>query len=103
MRTWRWYSKLLFALLVAAFAYWVWPTPWVQHESPSSRCLRVHRVTGRVEALTGSAWISAERLSRIREARRQGVTDSRIRERFIENGIDPHLANEMLAAASQPW
>ena len=28
MRTWRWYSKLLFALLIAAFAYFVWPTPW---------------------------------------------------------------------------
>ena len=29
MRHWRWYSKLLFALLVAAFAYFVWPTPWM--------------------------------------------------------------------------
>jgi len=28
MRTWRWYSKVLFALLVAAFAYFVWPTPY---------------------------------------------------------------------------
>jgi len=31
MRTWRWYSKLLFALLVAASAYLVWPTPWRYH------------------------------------------------------------------------
>ena len=28
MRAWRWHSKVLFALLVAAFAYSVWPTPW---------------------------------------------------------------------------
>jgi len=28
MRTWRWYSKVLLGLLILAFAYYVWPTPW---------------------------------------------------------------------------
>jgi len=36
MRHWRWYSKLLFALLVAAFAYFVWPTPWQYYMVPGS-------------------------------------------------------------------
>lgn len=28
MRAWNWYSKAAFALVLLAFAYWVWPTPW---------------------------------------------------------------------------
>ena len=28
MKHWRWYSKVLLALALLAFAYWVWPTPW---------------------------------------------------------------------------
>jgi len=55
MRTWRWYSKLLFALLVAAFAYLVWPTPWRYlswHEMP----IKVHRLTGRTEMLRAEGW-----------------------------------------------
>ncbi len=55
MRTWRWYSKLLFALLVAAFAYYVWPTPWTCYQidpgSSRSSWLRVNRFTGRTELL----------------------------------------------------
>jgi hypothetical protein len=49
MRQWRWYSKVLFALLVAAFAYWVWPTPWryekVQRWGEET-LIRVNRFTG---------------------------------------------------------
>ena len=53
MRSWRWYSKVLFALLVAAFAYWVWPTPWEYVPPPSGEqnrgvvAVRVNRFTGR--------------------------------------------------------
>jgi hypothetical protein len=53
MRSWRWYSKLLFALLVAAFAYFVWPTPWMYFigETPVSGSfpIRIHRLTGKME------------------------------------------------------
>ena len=60
MRTWRWYSKLLFALVVAAFAYCVWPTPWMYYpvSATTIRTLGLHRVnrmTGRVEYYNGSS------------------------------------------------
>jgi len=45
MREWRWYSKLLFALLVAAFAYWVWPTPHF-YVVASPYILQFNRFTG---------------------------------------------------------
>jgi len=73
MRTWRWYSKVLLALVVVAFAYYVWPTPWTCYQlNPSvsstsdnparpasggiieySIWLRVNRFTGRTEILSG--------------------------------------------------
>ena len=50
MRNWRWSSKMSFALLVAAFAYWVWPTPWAYSGSQDGEMLtRRNRITGRVE------------------------------------------------------
>jgi len=75
MRTWRWYSKVVLALVVAAFAYFVWPTPWTYYqcnpsvgitapERPSvfgrtveeySIWLRLNRFTGKVEVLS-SYW-----------------------------------------------
>ena len=55
MRHWRWYSKVLFALLAAAFAYWVWPTPW-QHFTRGELPIRTHRVTGRTEILVLGGW-----------------------------------------------
>jgi len=51
MRSWRWYSKVLFALLVAAFAYSVWPTPWM-YGLDGTPPRRVNRLTGQVEYLT---------------------------------------------------
>jgi hypothetical protein len=56
MRTWRWYSKLLFALLVAAFAYLVWPGPWHYVSTSSAQIVRVHRLTGRTERLSFDGW-----------------------------------------------
>jgi len=69
MRSWRWYSKVLFALLIAAFGYYVWPTPWTYYQlNPSVSAadgpyatsiteygswLRVNRFTGRAEELSG--------------------------------------------------
>jgi hypothetical protein len=69
MRTWRWYSKVLLGLLILAFAYYVWPTPWTCYQlNPSvssasdnrmggiteySFWLRVNRFTGRTEVLSG--------------------------------------------------
>jgi hypothetical protein len=59
MRRWRWYSKVLFVLVVAAFAYWVWPTPYrylpVPGENLIGRAwlavgLRVNRFTGDIQA-----------------------------------------------------
>lgn len=50
MRTWRWYSKLTLALVLAAFVYWVWPTPW-RYFSRYDEQWRVHRVTGRSQYL----------------------------------------------------
>ncbi len=49
MRNWRWYSKVLFALLVAAFAYWVWPTPWTAYAHVDTQLVRQNRFTGRVQ------------------------------------------------------
>ncbi len=57
MRTWRWYSKLLFALLVAAFAYCVWPTPWMYFGNGMGgqvgTIVRVNRITGTPYMLHG--------------------------------------------------
>jgi hypothetical protein len=56
MRTWRWYSKLLFALLVAAFAYFVWPTPWRYDHTRDGTLVRIHRVTGKTERFLITRW-----------------------------------------------
>jgi len=68
MRHWRWRSKALFAILVAAFAYYVWPTPWRYFSDESYRggsggvCnIRVHRVTGRAQILVRGGWRPYER------------------------------------------
>ena len=57
MRQWRWYSKLLFALLVAAFAYFVWPTPWMYFGNGMGgqvgTMVRVKRITGTPYMLHG--------------------------------------------------
>jgi len=73
MRTWRWYSKVLLGLLILAFAYYVWPTPWTCYQfnpggvvSVSSASdnpmgaiteygfwVRVNRFTGGTEILSG--------------------------------------------------
>jgi len=47
---WKWYSKVALALLVAAFAYWVWPTAWVTWRVGDT-WLRVNRLTARVQVL----------------------------------------------------
>ena len=52
MRSWRWYSKVLFALMVAAFAYWVWPTPWRYYAAGVGggvMLFRENRFTGRTQ------------------------------------------------------
>jgi hypothetical protein len=54
MRSWRWYSKVLFALLVVAFAYFVWPTPWRYTGGPSGRLLRINRLTQSVDTYDGA-------------------------------------------------
>ena len=60
MRTWRWYSKLGFALLLAAFAYCVWPTPWRYFPPPRNYeefdfseviSVRLNMLSGEVQAL----------------------------------------------------
>jgi hypothetical protein len=53
---------LLFAILVAAFAYWVWPTPWQRGELGE---VRVHRHTGEVWVLMPEGWksLAAEQLA----------------------------------------
>jgi hypothetical protein len=63
MRSWRWYSKVLFALLVAAFTYLGWPTPWYYvPPAPGSAhdlgtgIVRVHRVTGEVQRVRAGYW-----------------------------------------------
>lgn len=48
MGKWRWYSKLLLALVLAAFAYFVWPTPYSWYPVERSRyMIQRNRVTGR--------------------------------------------------------
>ena len=56
MRHWRWYSKVLFALVLAAFAYWVWPTPWERFQWGDRAPGRVNRFTGAVEFNVGHGW-----------------------------------------------
>ena len=61
MRSWRWYSKVLFALLVVAYAYWVWPTPWrdegyVTNPSGVQMEVRLRRITGRAQFLSYYGW-----------------------------------------------
>jgi len=55
MRTWTWYSKLLLVLVLAAFAYWVWPTPWKTYKTGRVN-LRVNRFTGHTQRLWSSGW-----------------------------------------------
>ena len=47
MRTWRWYSKVVLALVLLAFAYSVWPTPWYYMEGGWQR---VNRLTGSLQS-----------------------------------------------------
>ena len=54
-RKWHWCSRLLFALLVAAFAWHVWPTPW-RYWMDDTGELREHRILRRVERLTARGW-----------------------------------------------
>ncbi len=97
MRQWRWYSKVLFAILVAAFAYWVWPTPWVTY-SGSSEIRRVHRVTGRYQVLMRLGWRDRASLEKfVRHARAVHYTDREIAELLIGEGLESrwawHLVN----------
>jgi len=70
MRTWRWYSKLLFALLVAAFAYFAWPTPWQYHPT-GGRLYRTHRITGVGQLWWGDGWYPTPTEMRRREEERR--------------------------------
>ena len=59
MRHWRWYSKLLFALVVAAFAYFVWPTPWrhfTAYMGDMTLTYREHRITGETQLFYRGEW-----------------------------------------------
>jgi len=60
MRHWRWYSKVLLGLVLAAFAYWVWPTPWrydhLGYEGGHRVPVRTHRVTGHEQVLWHRGW-----------------------------------------------
>jgi hypothetical protein len=49
MRTWRWYSKVLLALAILAFAYFVWPTPY-RYFTVRGVAHRENRFTGEVTA-----------------------------------------------------
>jgi len=54
MRSWRWYSKVLFALLLAAFTWFVWPTAWAYSGPTGSgyqggTLVRRNRITGAVQ------------------------------------------------------
>ncbi len=53
MRTWRWYSKVLLGLLILAFAYYVWPTPWRYDMTRGSQSIpfRINRFTGDAEMI----------------------------------------------------
>jgi len=57
VKHWRWYSKLLFALMVAAFASCVWPTPWMYFGNGMGTqvgtMVRVNRITGTPYMLHG--------------------------------------------------
>lgn len=104
MRTWRWYSKLLPALLLAAFAYWVWPTAW-EHYRDEGVNVRVNRFTGKAEFLRpepGHAWVAFRRRGpppkrvgrdfemRLAEARAAGFTDD-----FILLYLHDHQSGRM--------
>ena len=52
------HSKVLFALLLAEFACFVWPTPWEIIRPPSApdpqpRIWLIYQITGTVEVLDG--------------------------------------------------
>ena len=58
----RWRSYALAAVLVAAFAYWVWPTPWAYHRATSipPTITRHHRLFGTKQSLTDHGWVTVE-------------------------------------------
>ena len=47
----------LILLMLLAFAYFVWPTPW-QYLTHQSLATRIHRATGHAQVLTGDGWRS---------------------------------------------
>jgi len=57
MRTWRWYSKLLFAVFLLAFAYWVWPTPYSHTTGYRGVPVRVSRITGSKQEFCQGRWL----------------------------------------------
>lgn len=56
MSEWRWYSKMLLALAVVAFAYSVWPTPYRYMTTGGRGVWRIARITGQGAVLTSTGW-----------------------------------------------
>ncbi len=61
MRRWRWYSKVLFALLVGAllglFGYFEWPTPYSYATGYRGALVRTSRFRGTKEELCRGHWL----------------------------------------------
>jgi hypothetical protein len=101
MRSWRWYSKLLFALAVVAVCYFVWPTPWrtsptIHAHSGIPVLVRQNRLTGRFQyrivALGGGGWV---------DEKRQGASTQVVDPDLVEAMRQRRLAADKSAAASE--
>ena len=82
MRTWRWYSKVVLALLLAAFAYFVWPTRYAW-EVPSTggfpTVIRRDRFTGQILLLRPPL------------VEKQATADEMLDAALGRTGLDPEL------------
>ena len=60
MRSWHWYSKVLFALVLPGlFICFVWPTPWkvtVRYGEDTTTLVRTNRITGIEQVWTHGHW-----------------------------------------------
>lgn len=73
MRSWKWYSKVLFVLVLVAFGWWVWPTPWETYRDATGGRVRVNRFTNRSQELTAAGWLPPSETNRILAKHRRGT------------------------------
>jgi len=103
----RWYSKVLFAVLAVAFAYFVWPTAWTERTVSIAvgitTTARTSRFTGRTEVLSPTgAWVDLERERQERAATDIATLVAALDLYAADNGEPPTTEQGLVALLRRP-